>query len=155
PHAARISIRFPIGCRPRRDDPVRHGTWRQRRIRATRRAARPGTYRRGWRWPSCQQPPRWVMSILKHRRAVLARLIVIVAASVAANSQTGATISMTAADQRSMTKDLVVARTFDAPVDQVWAHWVDSDRVKKWWSPTGFSVPVARMDFREGGTSLV
>jgi uncharacterized protein YndB with AHSA1/START domain len=25
----------------------------------------------------------------------------------------------------------------------------------RWWGPTGFTCPVARMDFREGGTSLV
>jgi uncharacterized protein YndB with AHSA1/START domain len=25
----------------------------------------------------------------------------------------------------------------------------------KWWGPNGFTAPVARMDFREGGTSLV
>jgi uncharacterized protein YndB with AHSA1/START domain len=27
--------------------------------------------------------------------------------------------------------------------------------VKQWWGPTGFTCPVAKMDFREGGTSLV
>ena len=27
--------------------------------------------------------------------------------------------------------------------------------VKRWWGPEGFSCPVARMDFREGGRSLV
>lgn len=25
----------------------------------------------------------------------------------------------------------------------------------RWWGPTGFTCPVAKMDFREGGTSLV
>ena len=52
-------------------------------------------------------------------------------------------------------RDLVVTRAFDAPVKQVWKAWSDPELVMRWWGPTGFSCPVARMDFREGGTSLV
>jgi uncharacterized protein YndB with AHSA1/START domain len=52
-------------------------------------------------------------------------------------------------------KNMVVARVFDAPVERVWKAWSESDEVKKWWGPAGFTCPVARMDFREGGTSLV
>jgi uncharacterized protein YndB with AHSA1/START domain len=50
---------------------------------------------------------------------------------------------------------MAVTRVFDAPVDQVWKAWSDSEQVKRWWGPTGFTCPLARMDFREGGTSLV
>jgi uncharacterized protein YndB with AHSA1/START domain len=53
------------------------------------------------------------------------------------------------------TRDIVVTRVYDAPVEQVWKAWSDSERVKQWWGPTGFTCPVANMDFREGGTSLV
>ncbi len=53
------------------------------------------------------------------------------------------------------TADLVVKRVFDAPVDQVWRAWSDPEYVKQWWGPHGFTAPVAEMDFREGGTSLV
>jgi uncharacterized protein YndB with AHSA1/START domain len=52
-------------------------------------------------------------------------------------------------------RDLVVTRVFDAPVERVWKAWTDPDDVKQWWGPAGFTAPVARMDFREGGTSLV
>jgi uncharacterized protein YndB with AHSA1/START domain len=52
-------------------------------------------------------------------------------------------------------KDLVVTRVFDAPVEQVWSAWTESDHVRKWWGPSGFTSPIARMDVREGGTSLV
>jgi uncharacterized protein YndB with AHSA1/START domain len=52
-------------------------------------------------------------------------------------------------------RDLVVTRTFDAPAESVWKAWSDSGYVKRWWGPTGFTAPVANMDFREGGTSLV
>jgi uncharacterized protein YndB with AHSA1/START domain len=53
------------------------------------------------------------------------------------------------------TYDVVVTRVLDAPIDRVWAAWRDPDEVKKWWGPAGFSCPMAEMDFREGGTSLV
>jgi uncharacterized protein YndB with AHSA1/START domain len=52
-------------------------------------------------------------------------------------------------------KDLVVTRVFDAPLEQVWKAWTDPELVMHWWGPTGFTSPVARIDFREGGTSLV
>ncbi len=52
-------------------------------------------------------------------------------------------------------RDLVVIRVFDAPVEQVWKAWSDPEHVRRWWGPEGFTCPVAKMDFREGGTSLV
>jgi uncharacterized protein YndB with AHSA1/START domain len=59
------------------------------------------------------------------------------------------------ADSTTGTKDLTVTRVFDAPVERVWRAWSDPDDVMRWWGPVGFTVPVADMDFREGGTSLV
>lgn len=55
----------------------------------------------------------------------------------------------------STPRNMVVNRIFDAPLDQVWKAWSDSDYVKEWWGPTGFTCPIAEMDFREGGTTLV
>ncbi len=52
-------------------------------------------------------------------------------------------------------RDLVVTRVFDAPVEQVWKAWSDPEHVMRWWGPSGFTSPVAKMNFREGGTSLV
>lgn len=52
-------------------------------------------------------------------------------------------------------RDLVVTRVFDAPVELVWKAWSDPAYVTQWWGPAGFTCPLARMDFREGGTSLV
>jgi len=51
--------------------------------------------------------------------------------------------------------DVVVGRTFKASVEQVWKAWTDPELVKRWWGPTGFTAPFARIDFREGGISLV
>ena len=55
----------------------------------------------------------------------------------------------------SKKRDLVFTRVFNAPVGQVWKAWVDPEMVKQWWGPEGFTCPVAKIDFREGGTSLV
>src|SRR6187549_4175509 len=52
-------------------------------------------------------------------------------------------------------KDIVVTRVVNAPVEQVWKAWIESERVMQWWGPIGFTSPLAKMDFREGGTSLV
>ncbi len=57
--------------------------------------------------------------------------------------------------QAAEKRDLVVTRVFDAPVEQVWKAWSDPEYVMQWWGPEGFTSPLARMDFREGGTSLV
>jgi uncharacterized protein YndB with AHSA1/START domain len=52
-------------------------------------------------------------------------------------------------------QDVVVTRIFDAPVEQVWKAWVEPEMVMQWWGPTGFTCPLAEMNFREGGISLV
>lgn len=52
-------------------------------------------------------------------------------------------------------KNVEVTRTFDAPVESVWNAWVESELVKQWWGPTGFTCPVADMNVTEGGVSLV
>ena len=53
------------------------------------------------------------------------------------------------------THDVVVTRTFVAPRERVWRAWSDADEVMRWWGPQGFTSPTCRMDFREGGTTLV
>jgi uncharacterized protein YndB with AHSA1/START domain len=52
-------------------------------------------------------------------------------------------------------RDLVVKRVFNAPVALVWKAWTEPEYVMRWWGPDYFSSPSAKMDFREGGTSLV
>jgi uncharacterized protein YndB with AHSA1/START domain len=52
-------------------------------------------------------------------------------------------------------RNVVVTRVFDTPLEQVWRAWVEPEMVKQWWGPTGFTCPLAEIDFREGGTSLV
>lgn len=52
-------------------------------------------------------------------------------------------------------RDLIVTRILDAPVEEAWNAWVDPALVMQWWGPEGFTSPLAQMDFREGGRSLV
>jgi uncharacterized protein YndB with AHSA1/START domain len=51
--------------------------------------------------------------------------------------------------------DLVVKRVFFAPVELVWKAWTDPEYVMRWWGPDYFTSPSAKIDFREGGISLV
>lgn len=51
--------------------------------------------------------------------------------------------------------DMVVTRTFDTTRQQVWHAWTESGEVMRWWGPAGFTSPLARMDVRQGGSSLV
>lgn len=54
-----------------------------------------------------------------------------------------------------MAKQIEVTKIFNAPIDMVWQVWVDPELVKRWWGPKDFISPVANIDFREGGKSLV
>jgi uncharacterized protein YndB with AHSA1/START domain len=54
-----------------------------------------------------------------------------------------------------MKKEIIVTRVFDAPVALVWKIFTDPELVKLWWGPDHFTCPVAKIDFRVGGTSLV
>lgn len=51
--------------------------------------------------------------------------------------------------------DFSTTRSFDAPPDVIWDAWTNSDHLRRWWGPRGFTCPVADMDVRTGGTSLV
>lgn len=48
-----------------------------------------------------------------------------------------------------------IVRTFDAPIETIWAMWTDAEMFKKWYGPMGMSVPVAEMDVTVGGTRKV
>ena len=63
--------------------------------------------------------------------------------------------AQTSATPSAMTRDLVITRLFDAPVERVWNAWSDPEQLMRWWGPKAFTAPVAEIDFRVGGTSLV
>jgi uncharacterized protein YndB with AHSA1/START domain len=49
------------------------------------------------------------------------------------------------------TGELTVERTFNAPVERVFAAWSSAEAVKQWWGPRVFPTTYAKMDFRVGG----
>ncbi|MCW6003357.1 SRPBCC domain-containing protein [Micromonospora sp. CPCC 205371] len=53
------------------------------------------------------------------------------------------------------TLDVTARRTYPAPVEAVWAAWTESELIRRWWGPEGFTCPLARMDVRAGGVSLL
>lgn len=50
---------------------------------------------------------------------------------------------------------LVVSRTFTAPRDLVFRAWSSADHMKRWFSPIGYTVPEAEIDFRPGGACAI
>ena len=54
-----------------------------------------------------------------------------------------------------MENKLTVSRVFDAPIEDVWKLWTVPEYVQQWWGPDKFICPLAKIDFRVGGTSLV
>ena len=52
-------------------------------------------------------------------------------------------------------QDLIITRTFAAPVAKLWQAWTDPALIRQWWGPDNFSCPSAEMDVRVGGTSIV
>ncbi len=51
----------------------------------------------------------------------------------------------------SSSKEFVISRTFDAPRDVMWKAWTQRDQFVQWFGPKGFTMPVAKLDFRVGG----
>lgn len=50
---------------------------------------------------------------------------------------------------------VVIERTFDAPVEQIWAMWTVPEHFRSWYGPTGATISVAQMDVGVGGARLV
>ena len=55
----------------------------------------------------------------------------------------------------SETKDVVIERTFNAPIQAVWDMWAKPENFQKWYGPNGASIPTAEMDVRVGGKRLI
>lgn len=48
-----------------------------------------------------------------------------------------------------------IERIFHAPIDVIWRMWTDPALFQQWYGPMGFSVPLAEMDVRVGGTRKI
>src|SRR5580704_13391744 len=47
--------------------------------------------------------------------------------------------------------EFAITRVFDAPREQVWKAFTESERLMRWWGPKGFTMQVAKLDLRPGG----
>lgn len=48
-------------------------------------------------------------------------------------------------------RELIVTRTFNAPIDLVWEAWSKPEHICNWWGPDGFTCTISKMDFRTAG----
>lgn len=51
-------------------------------------------------------------------------------------------------------RTITVQRSFNAPLDPVWAAWTDADILCQWWAPKPYQCVIKSLDFREGGRWL-
>lgn len=48
-------------------------------------------------------------------------------------------------------RSITVERSFNAPLDPVWAAWTEADILCTWWAPKPYACVITGLDFREGG----
>jgi len=51
-------------------------------------------------------------------------------------------------------RTITVERSFNAPLDPVWAAWTEADILCQWWAPKPYRCVIKSLDFREGGQWL-
>ncbi len=59
---------------------------------------------------------------------------------------------MTPTTPKTVERPFVISRSFDVPRERLWKTWTERDRLMQWFGPKGFKMPVAKLDFRPGGT---
>ena len=52
-------------------------------------------------------------------------------------------------------RELVLTRLIDAPRENLYRAWTEPELLKQWFAPLPYTTPVAEMDVRPGGASLV
>ena len=46
---------------------------------------------------------------------------------------------------------IIIERTYEASIEDVWELWTTREGIESWWGPEGFSVKVHELDLRAGG----
>jgi uncharacterized protein YndB with AHSA1/START domain len=46
---------------------------------------------------------------------------------------------------------LLISKVFDAPRELVYKAWTDTELIKQWWGPEGFTSPSIKIDLKVGG----
>ena len=52
-------------------------------------------------------------------------------------------------------RDLLLTRVINAPREKVYQAWTDPALLKQWFAPLPYTTPVAELDVRPGGSSLI
>jgi uncharacterized protein YndB with AHSA1/START domain/predicted transcriptional regulator len=52
------------------------------------------------------------------------------------------------------TRDIIITRILNAPVETLWNLWTDPAALTQWWGPQDYTSPSAHIDLREGGAYL-
>ncbi|KQT61161.1 polyketide cyclase [Methylobacterium sp. Leaf456] len=52
-------------------------------------------------------------------------------------------------------RDLVLTRLIPAPRPALWRCWTEPELLRQWFAPKPYTTPVAELDVRPGGTSLI
>jgi uncharacterized protein YndB with AHSA1/START domain len=56
---------------------------------------------------------------------------------------------------RRQDRELVLTRLIDAPREKLFRAWTNADLLKQWFAPRPYTTPVAELDVRTGGSSLI
>lgn len=56
-----------------------------------------------------------------------------------------------ATDAPAGEREIVLARTYDAPRELVWRAWTRAEHLAHWWGPNGFTTTTSEMEVRPGG----
>ena len=52
-------------------------------------------------------------------------------------------------------RELRITKLLNAPIELVWEVWTNSELIKNWWGPDGFTNTIHKMDIIEGGEWLL
>lgn len=52
---------------------------------------------------------------------------------------------------RDSSREIVLSRVFDAPLERVWEAWTLPGPLRLWWAPAGCATPFCEVDLRPGG----
>lgn len=52
-------------------------------------------------------------------------------------------------------RDLILTRLIDAPREKLYRAWTEPELLKQWFAPAPVTTPVAELDVRPGGASLI
>ena len=56
--------------------------------------------------------------------------------------------------ERLMENQIIVSRSFEAPLELLWKAWTEPEHFMRWYGPKGFTTPICEIDLQVGGRHL-